>query len=74
MDKGIEIGQVDPGEGAADREPLPFEAARGDCHAPNGALARNRRIRLRDTRQDGDVIDDDGGHVVSLSVVTIPRC
>ena len=39
MDERVEIGQVDPGERAPDREALPFEAARRARDAPDRALA-----------------------------------
>ena len=68
VDERIEIGQVDAGEGAADREALPFEAVRRGRDAADGALLRDGRIGLRDPGQDGDVFDDDGWHGVRLLV------
>ncbi len=68
----IEIFERDAGEGAADREPLPFEPVRGVGDAAHGADARYGRIRFRDPRQDSDVIDDDGGHGVSSFVLHHP--
>ena len=63
MDERVEVGEVDAGEGAADREALPFEPARGVRDAADGALPGDGGIRFRDPRQDGDVFDDDGWHV-----------
>jgi hypothetical protein len=62
MDERVEIGEIDAGEGAPDREPLPLEPVWSRGHAPYGSLARHGGIGLRDTRQDGDVFDDDGWH------------
>ena len=47
VDERIEILEGDAGEGAADREPLPFEAARGVGDAADGALAGDRGIGRR---------------------------
>ncbi len=65
MDERIEVLEVDAGERAPDREPLPLETARRAGHATHGSLAGGGWIRLRDPGQDGDVFDDDGWHVNS---------
>jgi hypothetical protein len=62
MDERVQVGEIDPGERAADRESLSLEPARSARDATHGPLAGERRIGLRDAGQDGDVIDDDGGH------------
>ena len=62
VDERIEILERDAGEGAADREPLPFEAVRGVRDAADGSLMRDRGVWCGDPWQDGDVFDDDGGH------------
>ncbi len=71
VDERIEVLERDPGEGAPDREPLPFEAARRDRDAADGPLARDGGIRVRDPGQDGDVVDDDGWHGDGSFVSTI---
>ena len=63
VDERVEVGEVDVGEGAADREALPFQAAPGDRQALDGPLAGDGRIGVRDAGQDGDVVDGDRGHV-----------
>ena len=61
--------EVDAGERAADREALPFEAARRARDAADRALPGDGGIGLGDPRQDGDVFDDDGWHVCSTPCV-----
>ena len=39
VDERVEVGQVDAGERAADREPLALEAARRGRHGPDAARA-----------------------------------
>jgi hypothetical protein len=62
VDERVEVVEGDARERATDREPLPFESVRGDRHAAHGAMARDRRIRFGDPRQDGDVVDGQCGH------------
>jgi len=66
MDEGVEVGQVDAGERPPDREALALVPLRGHRHAGHGALAGKDRVRFRDSRQDGDVVDGDGGHGVEF--------
>jgi hypothetical protein len=62
VDEWVEVGQIDAGERATDREALPFETARGAGDAADRALPGDGGVGLRDPRQDGDVFDDDGWH------------
>ena len=55
MDERIEVVEGDAGERATDREPLPFEAARGVGQALDGAGGTSERVRDGDPWQDGDV-------------------
>ena len=62
-DERVELGQVDAGERAADREPLPLEALRGGGHLPD----RTRLVAqsgLAQAVENGQVVDGDGGHRV----------
>src|SRR5688572_11386398 len=64
VDERVKILERDTGEGAADREPLPFEALRGVRDATDRAFAGDGRIGCWDPWEDRDVIDGDGGHGV----------
>jgi hypothetical protein len=59
--EGIELGQVDPGERAADGEALALEAARRGGHASNAPRPRPLGNE-RNAVQLGRVLDGDGGH------------
>jgi hypothetical protein len=59
----VEGGQVDPGEGAAHREPFPLVAAGGGGHREDGAVGGGR-VNGGDAWQ-GDGVGADGWHVRS---------
>ena len=62
VDERVQLGEIDPRERAPDRETLALEAARGARDAAHRPLAGHDRVRFRDSRQDGDVVDGDGRH------------
>jgi hypothetical protein len=66
VDERIEVCEVHAGEGASHREALALEPARGARDAADGPLAGGERIGVGDPRQDGDVVDGDGGHGTRL--------
>jgi hypothetical protein len=66
VDEGIEVGEIDPGEGASDRKSLALDAARSGRDGANGSL--DRVSHLGDPRELGDVVDGDCGHLGDLLV------
>jgi hypothetical protein len=63
VDERIELGQVDAGERAADRESLALEAARRGRHGTDAAPGGGGSD-LRESLQCRDVVNGDGWHGV----------
>ena len=70
VDERVEIGEVDAGERAADREALALEAARRGRDGADGPLGLV--AHLPDTGQRGDVVDGDCWHGVFPPHVSRP--
>ncbi len=72
VDERVEVGEIHARERATDREALALEAPRGVRDALHGALPGDDRVWLRDARQDGDVFDGDGWHVIGSPLTLRP--
>jgi len=74
VDEGVEVGEVDAVEGAADREPLALVALRGGGDAADAALGDAGRSGsaprggFGEPRQNGQIGNGDGGHNALLGV------
>ncbi len=68
VDERVELGQVNPGERAPDREALTLEAGRGRGHRQHRALGSGSVVWLLDAGQHQDVGNSDRGHDLSFGL------
>ena len=69
VDERVEVGEVDAGERAADREALALEPARRGGHRADAALGGpGVGAEVGEAGQDGQVGDGDGGHDALLAL------
>ena len=65
VDERVQLPQVHPGEGPADREALTLEAGRRGGHRHDRPLGRGRGVGLGDPGQDQDVLYSHRWHDIS---------
>src|SRR5262249_9706888 len=66
VDERVELGQVNPGERAADREALALEAGRSRGYREHGALGSGGGSWFLDAGEDQDAGNSDRGHDLSF--------
>src|SRR5215469_212006 len=71
VDERVELGQVNPGERAADREALALEAGRGRGYREHGALGSGCGIWFLDAGKYQDVGCSDRGHDLSFGLALV---